>query len=1077
MAIKAKTDMSIVPRSVAHYDPATFHELKKPQFIEATAEQVLDMIEPREFSFLPGEKYIAVDTETFAYGMIPYNRMPANVVRKSIKRNSKYIPNDFPFCFSICDGKHSFVVYDTLENKFEEFHKLRPLFGDRSIGKIAHNFDFDLHMFANVQVDVKGRLHDTMHISKLVRANAFQHSLISIAEELVKQGLPGVPEFEHMLDAYKAANRITDYRMFPRDLMTQYTGADTWNCLYAFEWLYPQLSFEDQVPLYDIESQMLLVAYWMERNGVLLDPSYKDKLIGELQEEVDEAERKIYTEAGRQFNINSSQQLYDVLCSLGYGNKVKRKRPTEAMLAKGIVEGNPSFDKYEMERLEAEGVPLIVDIQQYKASEKLLNTFATKLYELADATNTVHCNINTIEAKTGRFSISVPSMQNMPRRKDSRVRDAFIAPPGYCLYDFDFKSQESIILVHYSRSQFLMDIINRGGDIHKAVASIIYSIPYDQVSKELRGISKSVEFAIVYGAGPSKVSQMTGLSLEEASMVMKQFLKNAPEVDTFIRTANKVGKERGRVRTIRHRMVYLERGREYACVNYIIQGCQPGGNKVLTTQGYVRLDALTVAHTLVTQTGTTSDFTVHSVGDKRVMVVATNMASKLCSPEHRFGVYNNKEIRYVKAADLTEDDYLYAYTRDDMLPTVEPYGLDWLAGYALGDGTLRRHYVTLCGGAEKLSILSEVRGRYTAGEIHPSLGSAGEAYRLNVGNAAVIRELQERGVSPVSAQDKCFSDHYFTASTEEKIGLLQGLWDSDGGYTGAYAVFTSISERLAKGVWYLMNDLGIACRFSSYKQATCTAYRVHIMPEALPRFIKYVGVRRRSFEEWYMTVATVNSKKGLPKELLYDCYKLIHEHQLYAALPRSDKSVVAAFKAGRGSKARVMQYLEAFGLTDSMQYRLLKNGNFNKVTELKLTDSYMSMYDIEIHSDDHSYVSEGYYEHNSAADSTKTRMVDIHKFLRANNYKTYMSIQVHDSLLQVVADDETELLGYLRWLQTERDLFRVPVTVDVAKCTPTWRNKVDIDVEAVEPPAEMLQKMRDYDIWNEGILHMNGGEE
>lgn len=685
MAIKAKTDMSIVPRSASHYDPNTFSELKKPQFIEATAEQVLDMIEPREFSFLPGEKYIAVDTETFAYGMIPYNRMPANVVRKSIKRNSKYIPNDFPFCFSICDGRHSFVVYDTLENKFEEFHKLRPLFGDRSIGKIAHNFDFDLHMFANVQVDVKGRLHDTMHISKLVRANAFQHSLISIAEELVKQGLPGVPEFEHMLDAYKAANRITDYRMFPRELMTQYTGADTWNCLYAFEWLYPQLSFEDQVPLYDIESQMLLVAYWMERNGVLLDPSYKDKLIGELQEEVDEAERKIYTEAGRQFNINSSQQLYDVLCSLGYGNKVKHKRPTEAMLAKGIVEGNPSFDKYEMERLEAEGVPLIVDIQQYKASEKLLNTFATKLYELADATNTVHCNINTIEAKTGRFSISVPSMQNMPRRKDSRVRDAFIAPPGYCLYDFDFKSQESIILVHYSRSQFLMDIIHRGGDIHKAVASIIYSIPYDEVSKELRGISKSVEFAIVYGAGPSKVSQMTGLSLEEASMVMKQFLKNAPEVDTFIRTANKVGKERGRVRTIRHRMVYLERGREYACVNYIIQG--------------------------------------------------------------------------------------------------------------------------------------------------------------------------------------------------------------------------------------------------------------------------------------------------------------------------------------------------------------------------------------------------------SAADSTKTRMVDIHKFLRANNYKTYMSIQVHDSLLQVVADDETELLGYLRWLQTERELFRVPVTVDVAKCTPTWRNKVDIDVEAVEPPAEMLQKMRDYDIWNEGILHMNGGEE
>lgn len=679
MAIKSKTDATIIARSKTQYDPATFKQLTSDRFIVATAEQVLDEIQPHEFSFLPGEKYIAVDTETFAYGNIPANRMPFNVQRRYIKRGSKYIPNDFPFCYSICDGKHSFVVYDTLENHFNEFKKLRPLFGDRSIGKIAHNFDFDLHMFANTQVDVRGRLHDTMHLSKLVRANAFQHNLLSIAEELKLQGYEAYPEYEHMLDSYKAAHRITDYRMFPRELMTQYTGADTWNCLWAFDWLYPQLQFNNQFPLYEIESQMLVVAYKMERHGVLLDPAYKDVLIPELEKEVDDAERAIYEHAGCTFNINSSAQLYSVLTKLGYGDRVKRKKPTDAMLAKGIVEGNPSFDKYEMERLEQEGVPLIVDIQKYKASEKLLNTFATKLYELCDATNTVHCNINTMEAKTGRFSISVPSMQNMPRRKDSRVREAFVAPPGYCLYDFDFKSQESIILVHYSRSQYLMDIINSGGDIHKAVASIIYSIPYDEVSKELRGISKSVEFAIVYGAGASKVASMTGLSIEESSVVMKKFLRNAPEVDTFIKTANKVGKERGKMKTIRNRVVYLERGREYACVNYIIQG--------------------------------------------------------------------------------------------------------------------------------------------------------------------------------------------------------------------------------------------------------------------------------------------------------------------------------------------------------------------------------------------------------SAADSTKTRMVDIHKFLAANNFKTFMSLQVHDSLLQVVHEDEVDpLLGYLRWLQTERELFRVPVTVDVAKCSPTWRNKDDIEVEAIEPPTEMLQAMRDYDIWNEGIL-------
>jgi len=116
------------------------------------------------------------------------------------------------------------------------------------------------------------------------------------------------------------------------------------------------------------------------------------------------------------------------------------------------------------------------------------------------------------------------------------------------------------------------------------------------------------------------------------------------------------------------------------------------------------------------------------------------------------------------------------------------------------------------------------------------------------------------------------------------------------------------------------------------------------------------------------------------------------------------------------------------------------------------------------------YACVNYAIQGSAADSTKSRMVEIHKFLKANNFKTYMILQVHDSLLNAIHDDEQELIGYLRWLQTERELFRVEVTVDVAKCTPTWREKADIEVEATRPPEEMLQKMRDYDLWSEGIL-------
>ena len=575
MAIQKANGSTIVARASANYDPDTFDDLKDPRFMEVTADELLARIDPITFDFLPGKRFISMDTETFYTG-IPSNRMPSGVVRRWIKGgSSKYIPNDFPFCISICDGKNAYAVYDTLQNKFAEFAKLKPLLADRSIDKVAHNFGFDLHMCANAKVDIKGRLHDTMHLSKIIDPEAFSHKLI----DLSKHNPEAVVMYEYMVDSYKSRYRITDYRQIPRELMTQYTCGDVWNTLLYFKENYENLGIDNQWKLYETESEMLIVAYYMERTGVPVDLEYEKVIIPELEAEANNAEREIYELAGTVFNINSGKQLETVLKNLGHGNLIRYKKPTESMLAKGIVKGNACFDKNEMDRLENAGVTIVSKIMTYRQAEKLLNTFAVKLYEMCDFEGIVHCNINTIEAKTGRFSISMPSMQNMPRRKDSRIRGAFIAKPGYTLYDFDFKSQESIILVHYSKSEYLLEILRAGKDIHKAVASIIYTLDYNEISKELREIAKSVEFAIVYGAGPTKVAAMTGLSEAEASMVMKKFLKNAPEIDTFIRGANKIMKERGRIRTILNRVVCAERGREYACVNYVCQGSAADSTK------------------------------------------------------------------------------------------------------------------------------------------------------------------------------------------------------------------------------------------------------------------------------------------------------------------------------------------------------------------------------------------------------------------------------------------------------------------------------------------------------------------
>ena len=316
---------TIIPKEYTAYSADTFEGCDL--FIECDAQYVLDHFEPATFDFLPGKRFCFFDTETYYTG-IAAHRMPKEVVRRYIKsKSSKDIPNDFPFCISLCDGKHSYFVYDDIMNGYKELRKLEPLLGDATIDKVAHNANFDLHMLANAKVQLRGRIHDTMYASKLARANAFTHRLFDIAKECdnlyrfdeatkseVKRFHP-VLQYERMLDAYKAQNKITDYRQFPHDLMTNYTGGDTWNDCQIFGYLYPLLTELGLEALYDKECAVGKIAYWAEREGIPTDPEYKDILIPELIKEVEEAGQEVYTIAGGMFNMNSGAQVAEVLTS------------------------------------------------------------------------------------------------------------------------------------------------------------------------------------------------------------------------------------------------------------------------------------------------------------------------------------------------------------------------------------------------------------------------------------------------------------------------------------------------------------------------------------------------------------------------------------------------------------------------------------------------------------------------------------------------------------------------------------------------------------------------------------------
>lgn len=384
--------LMIKPKSVIQskdFKPYDGKNFKTPSnFYDCDADTVLQMIKPFD---VDGKKFIVVDTETHPIDLASTD-LPFNVVRRWIGTGKTAKPQDFPFCISICDGINCFTVFDDYENNFNELAKLQPLLEDTSIGKICHNWKYDAHMLQNSQLFLGGEQHDTVILAKLVDENRKSYQLVDLA-----RGCGGITEYEDMVDYYKKANKITDYRQIPRNLLAAYANADVWNCFKVFTNEYGLLG--DCKELYYIELKLMQALYDMERVGMRVDVNYKPIVEKELQDRADAAERKVYELAGGMFNMNSTKQLVDALVKVGVDPYSLPK----------TGKGNVSVDKDVMAELEKQGVEIVKYILEYRKCTKLLNTYVVGIYGQRDSVNRVHGNINQVEATTGRMSVTKPA--------------------------------------------------------------------------------------------------------------------------------------------------------------------------------------------------------------------------------------------------------------------------------------------------------------------------------------------------------------------------------------------------------------------------------------------------------------------------------------------------------------------------------------------------------------------------------------------------------------------------------------------------------------------------------------------
>lgn len=418
--------------------------------------------------------------------------------------------------------------------------RLKPLFEDAKIAKIAHNAKFDMMALAEIGIDVAGLSFDTMIAAHLLGEKALALKALAFSKlgvemtpiaELIGRGAKQIPMSQ--VSIKKAA---------------AYSGADADMTFRLASLLGRELEKQSLTKLFnDVEMPLVPVLLLMERNGVAVDTSILGEMSRRLGEQVAVLEQKIYEEAKHEFNINSPAQLGKVLfdeMQLPTSRRGKSKYSTEASV---IEELRPVH-------------PIAGYILEYRQLAKINSTYIDTLPALVNPkTGRIHTSFNQTRTTTGRLSSSDPNMQNIPVRGEmgGQVRQAFIAPPGNTLLAADYSQIDLRSLAHLSQDENLLKAFRHDADIHAATASLLFNVEPAQVTRDMRRLAKTVNFGVIYGMSDYGLEQATEFSREEASRFIKAYFEKYPGVRKYLDETKEKARHDGYVETLLGRRRYI----------------------------------------------------------------------------------------------------------------------------------------------------------------------------------------------------------------------------------------------------------------------------------------------------------------------------------------------------------------------------------------------------------------------------------------------------------------------------------------------------------------------------------------
>ncbi|GAA3542666.1 DNA polymerase I [Zobellella aerophila] len=446
---------------------------------------------------------------------------------------------------------------------------LKPLLEDEGRIKLGQNLKYDANVLKNHGIDMKGIGLDTMLESYVLNSVQTRHDMDSMASFYLNHD---TISFESI--AGKGAKQLT-FNQIPLEQAGPYAAEDADVTLRLHHHLAPRLAAEPELQrvFSDIEMPLVPVLARMEYTGVRIDSKLLAAQSQEIAKRLQELEQEAHTLAGEPFNLSSTKQLGQILFE-------KLQLPA----LKKTPKGAPSTSEEVLQEL-ALDYPLPKVLIEYRGLSKLKSTYTDKLPQMVNEhSGRIHTSYHQANAATGRLSSSDPNLQNIPIRTQEgrRIRQAFVAEPGYKLVAADYSQIELRIMAHLSRDKGLLNAFAYGLDIHKATAAEVFGVAVDQVTTEQRRRAKAINFGLIYGMSAFGLSRQLGIPRAESQAYMDIYFERYPGVLRYMEETRIQAAEQGYVSTLFGRRLYLpdiqskngarRKGAERAAINAPMQG-------------------------------------------------------------------------------------------------------------------------------------------------------------------------------------------------------------------------------------------------------------------------------------------------------------------------------------------------------------------------------------------------------------------------------------------------------------------------------------------------------------------------